>query len=469
MKILILVFLIITIVSSKQITRKIAIIGSGIGGLSSAYFLFKSHKNLSIDIYEKNDHLGGRMSTFDANGIKVDLGASFFIKENKLINEIIEYSNVEIIKAFNKNEKNIAILDSNLKTLITLDGGFYRNMFKLLTNYKLGIFDLNTLANKFISNMGNVYSYLDLNEYYEKTLGLIEKLGFINEYKNSLLNEMKDKVNYDMLTNFIQPLIISCYNQNLEINALAGSIIIVAAVKEAYKIKEGFGELIEKLSLKLIKEYNLKVILNKEVKLIKKIDNKYLINGILYDDVIIAANTNLNNIEFLGFSNLNSKVFPKVSFKTTEILIKGRIDFNSLNLNQSTDYTTILFKEQLGIDKQTISDIIKVSDNLYKIQISIENVKENSLKWLFINGEYEIIKTKYWKDPYPNLKPITDPTTVLNFKLIENERIFYNNAIEQIVSCIEMIVVSAKNTSNMILDSLIRKEDELIKTNKNDL
>ena len=73
---------------------KIAVIGSGISGLSAAHFLSKKHK---VDLFEKNDHFGGHSYTvevFSNNSnekISVDLG---FIVFNK-----INYPN--LIKLFN--------------------------------------------------------------------------------------------------------------------------------------------------------------------------------------------------------------------------------------------------------------------------------------------------------------------------------------------------------------------------------
>ena len=41
---------------------KIAVVGSGISGLSAAYYLSKQHQ---VDLFEKNDHFGGHSHTID--------------------------------------------------------------------------------------------------------------------------------------------------------------------------------------------------------------------------------------------------------------------------------------------------------------------------------------------------------------------------------------------------------------------
>ena len=60
---------------------KIAVIGSGISGLSSAYYL---SKNNEVDLFEKDDHFGGHSYTFDINEknkkVPVDLGFIVFNK-----------------------------------------------------------------------------------------------------------------------------------------------------------------------------------------------------------------------------------------------------------------------------------------------------------------------------------------------------------------------------------------------------
>ena len=53
---------------------KIAVVGSGISGLSAAYYLSKKHH---VDLFEREDHFGGRSHTialfFDEKKVSVDI------------------------------------------------------------------------------------------------------------------------------------------------------------------------------------------------------------------------------------------------------------------------------------------------------------------------------------------------------------------------------------------------------------
>ena len=83
---------------------KIAVIGSGISGLSSAYFLSKKHK---VDLFEKEDHFGGHAHTIDIDynqdgkkNLPIDIG--FIVFNYKTYPHLINFfseNNIEIEKS----------------------------------------------------------------------------------------------------------------------------------------------------------------------------------------------------------------------------------------------------------------------------------------------------------------------------------------------------------------------------------
>ncbi len=56
--------------------KKAIIIGSGISGIASALRLVA--KGYDVDILEKSDHSGGKISEFTVDGFRFDMGPSLF-------------------------------------------------------------------------------------------------------------------------------------------------------------------------------------------------------------------------------------------------------------------------------------------------------------------------------------------------------------------------------------------------------
>ena len=152
---------------------KIAVIGSGISGLSSAYFLSKKFK---VDLFEQNDHFGGHSYTYDIKEndktTPVDLG---FIVFNKLTYPNLINFFEELKVPYEKSDMSFAvsIKNSNIEYSGTGLGGIFAN--------KLNLFNLNfiKMIREIISFYKAAPTYLN-NEIQEETLG-----NFLNKKKLS--------------------------------------------------------------------------------------------------------------------------------------------------------------------------------------------------------------------------------------------------------------------------------------------
>jgi len=144
---------------------KIAVIGSGISGLSAGHFLSKKYK---VDLFEKNNHFGGHSFTVDIpdNGsnqlISLDLG---FIVFNK-----ITYKN--LIKFF--HDLNINYEKSNMSFSVSVKGSnieYSGSGLNGLFANKLNVFDM-----KFLKMIKEIISFyksaekLDGTNYENRTL-----------------------------------------------------------------------------------------------------------------------------------------------------------------------------------------------------------------------------------------------------------------------------------------------------------
>ena len=141
---------------------KIAVVGSGISGLSAAYYLSKKHK---VDIFEKENHFGGHSHTIEIkfkNNKKKTLVDIGFIVFNYLT-----YPN--LIKFFNENK--IEIEKSNMSFSVSVRGSNIEYCGKGVN----GIFSnrLNLINLKFIK------MFFDILFFYNKS----SKIKAVPEHK----------------------------------------------------------------------------------------------------------------------------------------------------------------------------------------------------------------------------------------------------------------------------------------------
>ena len=94
---------------------KIAVIGSGISGLSSAYYLSKKYK---VDLYEKDDHFGGHSFTYEIKErekiVPVDLGFIVF-NEVTYPNLIKFFKNLNVPYEKSDMSFSVSIKNSNIE------------------------------------------------------------------------------------------------------------------------------------------------------------------------------------------------------------------------------------------------------------------------------------------------------------------------------------------------------------------
>ena len=110
---------------------KIAVIGSGISGLSAAFYLSKKFK---VDLFEQENQFGGHSYTYDIKNknriIPVDLG---FIVFNKLTYpHLINFFN-ELAIPFEKSDMSfsVSIKDSNIEYGGSGLGALFANRFNI--------------------------------------------------------------------------------------------------------------------------------------------------------------------------------------------------------------------------------------------------------------------------------------------------------------------------------------------------
>ena len=119
--------------------KKIAIIGSGISGLTCAYLLAKKY---DITVFEKNDYIGGHTATVDVehNGEKHAIDTGFIVCNNKtypnflkLLSQIgVDYKDTEMSFSVHNVQSQLEYNGNNLNSLFAQRSNIFRPSFWLL-------------------------------------------------------------------------------------------------------------------------------------------------------------------------------------------------------------------------------------------------------------------------------------------------------------------------------------------------
>lgn len=170
-------------------SKRIAIIGSGISGLVSAYLLHQKHQ---VTLFEANDYLGGHTNTvnvtFDGQPYAIDTGFIVFNEKNypnfrALINKLnIPIKKSEMSFSFQSDPLNIEYNISSFKQLIAnkknlIKPAFYKMLIDILRFNQQATFFLNNVSDERISLREflakNAYSRLFIDAYLRPMISAI--------------------------------------------------------------------------------------------------------------------------------------------------------------------------------------------------------------------------------------------------------------------------------------------------------
>ena len=148
---------------------KIAVIGSGISGLSAAYYLSKKYY---VDLYEKEDHFGGHSHTVniknDKENISVDIG---FIVFNELTypNLIDFFKEIDVEKEKSNMSFSVSVKDTDIEYSGSGFKGIFSNKKNLLNfRFLKMIYEIINFYKNVSNDITKVNEKITLGEYLAK-------------------------------------------------------------------------------------------------------------------------------------------------------------------------------------------------------------------------------------------------------------------------------------------------------------
>ena len=301
---------------------KLAVIGSGISGLSAAYHFSKNHK---VDLFEQDDHFGGHSLTYDIKEVDkvvpVDLGFIVF-NEQTYPNLISFFRELEVPfeksnMSFSVSVKNSSVeyggsglnaIFANKKNLLNLK--FLKMINEIISFYKKAPSLLNHNLSE--DTLGNYLEKSKLSKYFieyhiipmvaaiwsmpfEKAKDMPLKL-FLNFFINHGLFKLKNRPQWYTVTN---------------------------------RSRAYVNKVLEKISGEVFKNYKVSKILRSENNVRISIGNEYLD----YDHVILASHADQSLKILEEPTSEEDKILKRFSYVSNKAYL--HIDENLMPLRKS--------------------------------------------------------------------------------------------------------------------------------------
>lgn len=279
---------------------KIAIIGSGISGMAVSWLLNKDHE---IDLYEKNNYIGGHSNTVTINyrgkEIAVDTGFIVFNHQTypnlkalfELLNVKTKPSNMSFAASIDDGK--IEYCGQSLATVFCQKKNIFNWQFLLMLR---DILKFNKNAKKIMESSDNptLEQFLDdlkMGNYFRK----FYLLPMASAIWSCPLELIKNYPAKSLVRFFINHGLLSVINQ-----------------PQWYTVEGGSKEYVKLLC----NDFKERIFLNSKIEKIKKLpDGKLEIAGKIYDKVVLACHSN-QALEIVGdFNNEVKNLLKKIRYQ----------------------------------------------------------------------------------------------------------------------------------------------------------
>jgi len=427
-------------------TPRVAIIGSGVGGSGTAYYLKEKLPDVDIVVFEKNEEPGGRTHTIQFAGITVDTGATSVSTLNEYLVEIINKFNLSEPESQEQTTSRtkpaseaIGIWDGTA-FVFQSSTSMWELLPKLFYRYGMSVWRMRKATQDAVSRLSQIYSLQKAGVAFDSPRTMFEELGLWLIAQQSAYDYFEDQqVSSKFLHEFADAASRCNYLQEGDINAVVDAVSLAGAglVGSVFSLPKGT----EQLPRALLKAAQVDLQLSARVTAVETDAAGFKVvlagnqsAGPAFDAVVVATPLPGAHIKLPTTQELNlpeyqtvhvtlvAGILAKSYFGTlrdlpTEIFTKaGEANFNSIGLKGYTDEGVPVYK--IFSHQQLSRPLL---DTLFEGVVDIERL--------------------VWPAAYPKLQPVP---VWPDFDLTHSG-LHYLNAMESAISCMETELIAAKN------------------------
>ncbi|CAL1532123.1 unnamed protein product [Lymnaea stagnalis] len=459
---------------------RIGIIGAGIGGTSSAYFLRQLFgEKATIDIFEA-EKVGGRTAVIKINGLNYEAGGSVIHTKNKYMVKFAEKFNKSALTHSDSflglyDNKGI-VFETSKWAPIALAKLIWRYGFDL---YTIREWTKNLVASKF----DRIYEFQDKGMAFTTVDDMLRAMSedFLNMTQHSLRDVLRE---VGVSQRFVDELAMAAmranYGQTVDVHGFVGAVSLLGAEPGLWSVVNGNKEISEDLlkesKASFIEAKVLSVALMKDERGTGNIayeveyeethpDKKDKTNSKEYDIVIVAAplEGSKSKISFVDFTN----PLPSISQKyhtTIAMFVQGCINKTTFNVNSQGDFppdmltvSPDVFFNSVGllssVNPEKQPDVAPEADQAVWKTFLNKVPSEEQISILFESRQdLRFVEWLAYPEYSPNMK-------LPPFQLYD--RLYYINAVESAASAMEMSVIGSRNVALLAFNQWFNHFDKI--------
>eukprot|EP00898_Chlorokybus_atmophyticus_P007516 jgi/Chlat1/7766/Chrsp66S07228 len=441
--------------SSLDSSARVAVIGSGIGGSSAAFFVREALGNkAAIDVYEASETVGGRVASVNFAAEIFEAGASIIHQRN------------EYMKRFSKLlglqegvpqgvAGQVGIWDGN--SFVYQDSGWgWWDALRLWWRYGNSLFRVGSATQQTLDGFCRIYELQKQGVAYESVQELLIALD-LYDLTQLRLDAWLQGAEIGAPDNFVVELATAMtrnnYGQNVTLNALAGAVVLSASRDAVWRVQGGN----QQVPTGLLDRANATINLSTRVTAITQLPasdvnplSKYIVeyskdgsvSFVEYDAVVVAAPLESAAIRL----DLPQKSdIPDRSYqRTVATFVRGLM--NPAYFRLKGDLPAFVVTEEIPELPFLSVNVLKKGSvpgahSVYKL-FSRELLSNAVLDKLFIVRDEVAVWD--WL-AYPHFNPPEEFAPI-----VLDAGVFYINAIESAASAMEVSAVGAKNVALLL-------------------
>ncbi|WVZ81508.1 hypothetical protein U9M48_028875 [Paspalum notatum var. saurae] len=438
----------------------ICIVGAGISGASTAFFLTNYTTSLAgpqLRIFERRHGVGGRLGTVSIAGDRFEAGGSIIHPRNLHARRFADL--LGLAASTGGDDDWLGIWDGKTFVFQTLrppppGSSWWRrklhgllNSLLLFRRYGMSLLKMDRFVQEMLQRFMLFYNALESRPVFSTVEEMLKWTGLYRLTRRTLEEELRDAgLNSQTIAELVTVITRINYGQSTRISGLAGAVSLAGAESGLWAVEGGNWQ----LPAGLLKTSNATLHLQEGIDSIADAGDHYVLTsntGNEYSCMVTVVATPLDEVN-ITFSPPIS-IPPRKMQHTHATFIRGLLNHGYFGLNSASDIPDLIGTLELpDIPFSCISVLKRYSedDMTYKM-FSRAKLDDGLLDQIFSTRK-ETIRINW--AAYPHYEAPEEFAPIL----LDGKQLYYVNTFESAASAIETGAVAAENVARLIISRL---------------